>query len=330
PQYFYYDGDGDTFGNPSVSVYYSNKPNNYVSNSSDCNDSDATLNPNTNWYRDADGDTFGNSALIVKQCTQPAGGYVRNALDIDDATANITNIAPQYFYYDGDGDTFGNPSVFVYYSNKPNYYVSNSGDCNDSDATLNPNTNWYRDADGDTFGNSALIVKQCAQPAGGYVRNALDINDSTANITNITPQNFYQDNDGDTFGNPSVSVYYSNKPNNYVSNSSDCNDSDATLNPNTNWYRDADGDTFGNSALIVKQCTQPAGGYVRNALDINDSTANITNITPQNFYYDGDGDTFGNPSVSVYYSNKPNNYVSNSSDCNDSDATLNPNTNWYR
>ncbi|MDQ6470089.1 DUF6443 domain-containing protein [Flavobacterium sp. LHD-80] len=326
PQYFYQDSDVDSFGNPSVSVYYSNKPNGYVSNNSDCNDSDATQNPNTIWYLDNDGDSYGAATPTLRQCSQPQG-YVRNSSDYNDTTANITNIAPQYFYQDSDVDSFGNPSVSVYYSNKPNGYVSNNSDCNDGDATLNPNTIWYLDNDGDGYGTATQTLKQCSKPQG-YVRNSSDYNDATANITDIAPQYFYQDSDVDSFGNPSVSVYYSNKPNGYVSNNSDCNDLDATLNPNTIWYPDNDGDGYGAATPTLKQCLKPQG-YVRNSSDYNDTTANITNIAPQYFYQDSDVDSFGNPSVSVYYSNKPNGYVSNNSDCNDLDATLNPNTIWY-
>ncbi|MHC0443020.1 DUF6443 domain-containing protein, partial [Flavobacterium sp. 3-210] len=101
----------------------------------------------------------------------------------------------------------------------------------------------------------------------GYVRNALDINDSTANITNITPQNFYYDGDGDGYGNASLSVYYSNKPNNYVTNNTDCNDADASINPNTKWYADNDLDGLGDPLNFVQQCTAPAGNYVRDNTD---------------------------------------------------------------
>jgi RHS repeat-associated protein len=327
PQTFYRDFDLDTFGNASITVYYSVKPAGYVNNSSDCNDADASLNPNTVWYRDVDGDGYGTSTTTLAQCTQPAG-YVRNASDYNDGTANITNIAPQTFYQDGDGDTFGNPSVSLYYSVKPVGYVTNSTDCNDSDASLTPNSIWYRDADEDGFGLYLVKIVRCTQP-NGFVRNGEDYDDTTSNINNIPPQTFYSDADGDTFGTATITIYYSVKPTGYVANSTDCNDADATVNPNTVWYRDADGDGYGISTITLAQCAQPAG-YVRNTSDYNDSTVNITNIAPQTFYRDADGDTFGSSSLTVYYSARPVGYVANNTDCNDADATLNPNTVWYR
>lgn len=48
-----------------------------------------------------------------------------------------------------------------------------------------------------------------------------------------TKQKYYLDNDGDTFGNPlvSTSVCPENKPSNYVSDNTDCNDNDKTVCP---------------------------------------------------------------------------------------------------
>ncbi|WP_316634373.1 DUF6443 domain-containing protein [uncultured Flavobacterium sp.] len=319
PQYFYRDQDGDGYGDPSVYVYYSNVPNGYVSNNLDCKDLDATLTPNTNWFRDADGDGYGNNGIVINSCTQP-NGYIRWAGDYDDSTANITNIAPQYFYSDADGDGYGNPSSYVYYSYKPGNYVSNNSDCNDGDSSLNPNTVWYRDADADGYGNAGVTTSSCLQP-NGYVRQAGDFDDNTGNITNVAPQYFYQDADGDGYGNPSSYVYYSYKPRNYVSNNLDCNDGDVSLNPNTVWYRDADADGYGNAGVTSTGCLQP-NGYIRQAGDYNDSTVNITNIAPQTFYQDADGDSFGNPNVSVYYSVKPSGYVNNNSDYNDSTVNI--------
>ena len=319
PQTFYRDADADNFGSSTVTLYYSVKPAGYVTNSTDCNDADATLNPNTVWYRDVDGDGYGASTPTLAQCTQPAG-YVRNASDYNDTTVNITNIAPQTFYRDADADNFGSSTVTLYYSVKPAGYVTNSTDCNDADATLNPNTVWYRDVDGDGYGASTPTLAQCTQPAG-YVRNASDYNDTTVNITNIAPQTFYRDADSDTFGSSTVTLYYSVKPAGYVTNSTDCNDADATLNPNTVWYRDVDGDSYGAISPTATQCTQPAG-YVRNASDYNDTTINITNIAPQTFYEDADGDTYGNPSVSKYYSVKPFGYVTNNNDYNDTTVNI--------
>lgn len=53
--------------------------------------------------------------------------------------------------------------------------------------------------------------------------------DSCSEIT------WYQDNDYDGYGNPDVSQLSCDKPDNFVSNSNDIDDTDPNLNPNTVW-----------------------------------------------------------------------------------------------
>ncbi|MGB2397737.1 MAG: hypothetical protein ACPH63_03440, partial [Flavobacteriaceae bacterium] len=72
PRYFYYDGDGDGFGNPAISVFQSHSPSGYVIKNTDCDDTDAAIHPNNVWYEDADGDGMGSSH-IQQSCLQPEG-----------------------------------------------------------------------------------------------------------------------------------------------------------------------------------------------------------------------------------------------------------------
>jgi hypothetical protein len=112
----------------------------------DCNDNDASINPNADeicdeidnncdgavddvsaidkatWYADTDGDGFGDSANALESCTA-AEGLVADATDCDDSDPNLR---PD----DQDGDGFS----------------SCDGDCDDSDALLRPD-----DQDGDGF-----------------------------------------------------------------------------------------------------------------------------------------------------------------------------------
>lgn len=80
-----------------------------------------------------------------------------------------------------------------------------------------------------------------------------------------------------------------------VINSTDCNDSSATVKPGatelcnaidddcdtltdegvtTTYYRDADGDTYGSASVTVQSCSAPTG-YVTNNTDCNDSSAAV-------------------------------------------------------
>ncbi|NER12755.1 hypothetical protein GWK08_04835 [Leptobacterium flavescens] len=124
---WYADSDGDGYGNSASTTTACVQPSGYVSNSSDCNDSNSAIHPNTIWYADSDGDGYGNASVSSTGCAQPSG-YVINDDDHDDTTVNITNIAPQNFYQDSDGDGFGDPAVSVFYSVAPSGYVTNSND----------------------------------------------------------------------------------------------------------------------------------------------------------------------------------------------------------
>ncbi|MBI5756026.1 MAG: SBBP repeat-containing protein [Nitrospirae bacterium] len=323
-----------------------------------CNGVDDNCNGQTDegvqniYYRDADSDTYGNVSVTTQACTQPSG-YVSNSSDCNDGNASVypgatevcngiddncngqTDEGVQNTYYrDADNDTYGNILVYTQACTQPAGYVPDSTDCNDGDAAVNPgaaevcnlvddNCNgqsdegvqniYYQDADNDTYGSSSVTTQACTQPAG-YVTNSTDCNDSSASINpgaaevcngvddNCNGQTdegveniYYQDADSDTYGNVSVTTQACTQPSGYVSNSTDCNDGNASVNPgvlevcngvddNCNgqidegvlntYYRDADSDTYGNVSISTQACTAPSG-YVTNSADCNDGNASI-------------------------------------------------------
>jgi RHS repeat-associated protein len=185
---WYIDNDKDGFGvhnaitNKTQCTDPSTSTVKYVLNSTDCNDSNALINPNTIWYLDNDKDSFGtnNTTTNKKQCADPSTStikYVLTSGDLNDASACITNISPQTWYLDGDKDNYGTAISSVSCSIDPSTptvkYVLNNTDCDDAKPLINPSTRWYQDLDGDTYGNPAVFVAQCTQPAG-YVANNLD------------------------------------------------------------------------------------------------------------------------------------------------------------
>jgi hypothetical protein len=169
----------------------------------DCNEGNAAINPGASeicdgidnncnvsidetppsWYFDNDGDGFGAGAVQLVQCADPGAGYSSNNNDCDDSNNTITFIL---WYLDADADGYGT-GVFLNQCAQPiGYYQASSltattGDCDDSNAALNPGTLWYQDADGDTFGNPSSTQASCTQPLG-FVANSLDCNDANANI----------------------------------------------------------------------------------------------------------------------------------------------------
>ncbi|WP_224367505.1 RCC1 domain-containing protein [Hyalangium versicolor] len=381
---FYRDADGDGYGNPADVVQTCAQPSGYVSNSSDCNDNNSSAHPggtevcdgvdnNCNgsidegiplntFYRDADGDGRGNPSVSTQACLAPAG-YVSNSSDCNDADATL----PRSFYMDRDGDGYGDPASFgsaPFGCAPPAGYVANNSDCKDVNASVHPgapevcngmddncnqiideglsSNTYYYDGDGDGRGNPSASTQACSAPIG-YVSNSSDCNDADASL----PRNFSMDRDGDGYGDPAsfgAPPFGCTPPAGYAANSSDCNDLNASAHPgaaevcdgvdnNCNgsvdegfsmntFYRDADADGRGNPSVSTQACLAPAG-YVSNSSDCNDADASL----PRSFYMDRDGDGYGDPAsfgANPFGCAPPAGYVANNSDCKDINASVHP------
>lgn len=204
--------------------------------STDCNDLEAATNPAaselcdgkdnncntqidegftlTTFYADADGDGTGSNTASTQSCAQPAG-YVTTTGDCDDANTAIKPSATEQFCngvdencnganddspdLDGDGHDTCAPGV----SGADAYNI----DCNDSNGQINPSA-----------------IEQC---------NQQDDNCNGSVDEGLPANTYYQDKDLDTFGNDSVTAQGCTTPVGYVTTSGDCNDDDATVNPNS-------------------------------------------------------------------------------------------------
>jgi gliding motility-associated-like protein len=420
---WYADADNDTFGNPGVVQEANSQPSGYVLDKTDCDDTNSSIYPGATetpdngidedcdsfdlltWYADSDNDTFGNASSTQLANTQPTG-FVSDNTDCDDTNANVYPGATETadngidedcdgfdlltWYADADGDTYGDSNVSQQANTQPSGYVLDNTDCDDTNAGINPgateipdngidedcdgsdNAVWYQDADSDTFGNLAVSQVANTQPAG-YVADNTDCDDTNANVYPGAPETadngidedcdgfdlltWYADTDNDTFGDPNVSQESNTQPLGYVTDSSDCDDTNTAINPNATeipdngidedcdgfdlltWYQDADGDTFGNASVTQEANTQPTG-YVSDNSDCDDTNANIypgASETPDNgidedcdsfdlltWYVDADNDTYGNPNVSQQSNSQPSGYVADDNDCDDTNANINP------
>ena len=147
-------------------------------------------------------------------------------------------------------------------------------------------------------------------------------------LTGIAPNvTYYQDSDGDTYGNLLVTQLTCVQPVGYVSNNTDCDDTNINIYQFATFYVDADLDTYGSlaSASVCSGLTTPSG-YSTNNTDCNDADATKHSSFP--FYVDGDLDGYGaGSSVSLCAVNAttpPSGYSLTNDDCDDTNALLNP------
>ena len=357
---WYADSDSDTFGDPNVTQTANTQPAGYVSDNTDCDDTNsniytgATETPDNDidedcdgfdlktWYADADSDTYGDPNVTQTANIQPSG-YVSNNIDCDDTNANI---------YPGATET-------------PDNGIDE--DCDGFDLLT-----WFADSDSDNFGDLNVTQEANTQPSG-FVSDNTDCDDTNANIypgAQETPDNsvdedcdgfdlltWYADSDGDTYGDPNISQTSNTQLSGYVSDNTDCDDTNSAINPGATeipengidedcdgqdfaiWYQDADGDNFGNPNVSQAANSQPSG-YVADNTDCDDTNANIytgATETPDNdidedcdgfdiktWYADTDNDSFGDINSSQESNTQPSGYVSDNTDCDDTNADIYP------
>lgn len=237
---YYADADGDGFGNNAVTqITCTGAPVGYVTNNTDCDDTDNTKNATYPFYADTDGDGFGAGTavqLCAVNATTPPSGYSVNNTDC--APNDGTRSQSYSFYLDADGDGYGAGSLVsvcaVNATTPPTGYALNNTDCDDANIALFTTYSFYADTDGDGYGAGSLIsvcAVNATTPPTGY---SLDNKDcAPTDPTKWRSTLLYIDNDGDGYDNGNENVCWGTTvPTGYSETTlgNDCDDTNPSRN----------------------------------------------------------------------------------------------------
>ena len=312
-QTWYFDADADGYGDQNIFEQLCSAPEGYVADGSDCDDRNFLVHPNAD-----------------EQC---------NEVD-DDCDGNIDNdVVSRFWYPDADGDGHGVEDGVVYDCLAPDSYVPVADDCDDAKDSVYPGasevcngadencdgipddgistTRYFQDADQDGYGASEPVIDGCSQPDGYVLYNsdcddsnvivypgALELcdeqdNDCDGSVDEGVSTTYYVDNDEDGYGDIGKQIDDCSAPTGYVSVGWDCNDNDMFIYPGA---------------------TETCDGLDNDCDDVADDGLEVI------YHQDADGDGYGNASQSVQVCTQPASYVLDNTDCNDTDASMHPNT----
>ncbi|MBX2801656.1 MAG: putative metal-binding motif-containing protein [Myxococcales bacterium] len=165
---FYFDLDGDTYGDPNVTVQACSPPVDYVADNTDCDDDDLDINPGVTEVCDG----------IDNDCDT----------DVDDDDADVDLTTARTWWADFDGDGFGDTNQDAMSCSQPLDFVDNDLDCDDNDPDQLVDGPWLEDTDGDGVGSGTPSAAQCTAPDVGWVPDFYGVDCDETN-TDIFPGN---------------------------------------------------------------------------------------------------------------------------------------------
>jgi len=330
---YYIDNDRDGYGNPSVKKQACIKPAGYVTNNSDCNDSNANIKPGAKEQCNGTDDNCNNQIDegVLNACGK-CGAVPTEICDgkDNDCDGSTDEGVKNIYYLDSDKDGFGNPNKKTQACSQPNGYVTNNSDCNDSNANIKPGAKEQCNGTDDNCNNQIDegVLNACGK-CGAVPTEICDgiDNDCDGSTDEGVKKDYYLDSDKDGFGNPNKKTQACSQPNGYVTNNSDCNDSNANIKPGAKEQCNGTDDNCNNQIDegVLNACGK-CGAVPTEICDgiDNDCDGSTDEGVKKDYYLDSDKDGFGNPNKKTQACSQPNGYVTNNSDCNDSNANIKP------
>ena len=280
------DSDEDGYGASGDQVFRCAPPDGYVVNGADCNDDDPAIHPDAaelcdgrdedcdgvpdndavdapTWYIDDDEDGYGSDDYTFAACLQP-DGYLADDTDCDDLHGNVypgadelcdgldndcdgvtdpdDSLDAERHYEDLDLDGYGDVATELIQCEAPAGTTTDARDCDDTDAAVNPAAEEVCDGiDNDCNGLADL--------------DDPDVTDSAQ---------WHADLDGDSYGDPVLSTVSCSQPTDYVSDNTDCDDSNSAVHPDA---VEVCGDGVDND------CLAEAEGCLSGTVDLSDADA---------------------------------------------------------
>ncbi len=337
------DTDGDSFGDPNNSVQDCDQPPGYVADNTDCNDSNANINPDAQEICDG----------------------VDNDCDglVDDADSSVSG--QTIWYADNDGDGLGDPNNSLQACVQPPGYVANNTDCNDNlvgpcsgldltyflanEKIFNDGADDFYEIDvmaestnGFALGSGLLYLNYNIAAFGSNIHtaDALTISLPETSILTATALEVFDFYSGFITNDNTLSRFsFTWQQGGFSAGCLAGNNINATpvllfririkyapgglaFDPELCFES---GDLFDDQTFTA---CGPSGSCTTQDCN-SEPPEQIVNdyfdcIIRSSWYADNDGDGFGNPADSVLAANQPPGFVVDNTDCDDTNADVNP------